>query len=95
MSENHVKVLQNKPNKSWKWIILSSFALNSYICLNNKNRMSNIFIYSGLSPIWSSVALYYGVTDYDLNWYPNMYFLALMFASFIFNPFILKFYGAS
>ncbi|CAK74059.1 unnamed protein product (macronuclear) [Paramecium tetraurelia] len=60
-----------------------------------KFRISNIFIYSALTPIWSSVAIYYNVTDYDLNWFPNMYFISLFTTTFGFNPFILKYFGQS
>ncbi|CAD8082888.1 unnamed protein product [Paramecium sonneborni] len=70
----------------YQWIVLASFCLNS---------MSNIFMFTGLSPIWSQVAIYYGTTDYDLNWFPNMYYITLMSVSFLFNPIIIKFFGIS
>ncbi|CAD8180383.1 unnamed protein product [Paramecium pentaurelia] len=77
----------NKNNQGlYQWIVLTSFCLNS---------ISNIFMFTGLSPIWSQVAIYYGTTDYDLNWFPNMYYITLMSFSFLFNPIIIKFFGIS
>ncbi|CAD8085363.1 unnamed protein product [Paramecium sonneborni] len=73
-------------NNIYKWLVLASFSLNS---------ISNIFIFSALTPIWSSVAIYYNVTDYDLNWFSNMYFISLFTSTFGFNPFILKHFGQS
>ncbi|CAD8171064.1 unnamed protein product [Paramecium pentaurelia] len=79
-------VLVSETNNIYKWLVLASFSLNS---------ISNIFIYSALTPIWSSVAIYYNVTDYDLNWFPNMYFISLFTTTFGFNPLILKYFGQS
>ncbi|CAD8189566.1 unnamed protein product [Paramecium octaurelia] len=76
----------SETNNIYKWLVLTSFSLNS---------ISNIFIYSALTPIWSSVAIYYNVTDYDLNWFSNMYFISLFTTTFGFNPFILKYFGQS
>ncbi|CAD8171062.1 unnamed protein product [Paramecium pentaurelia] len=79
------KIQQNNEG-FYQWIVLTSFCLNS---------MSNIFMFTGLSPIWSQVAIYYGTTDYDLNWFPNMYYITIMSFSFLFNPIIIKFFGIS
>ncbi|CAK74058.1 unnamed protein product (macronuclear) [Paramecium tetraurelia] len=84
MKEDHK--IQKQSEGLYQWIVLASFCLNS---------MSNIFLFTGLSPIWSQVAIYYGTTDYDLNWFTNMYYITLMSSAFLFNPLIIKYFGIS
>ncbi|CAD8082890.1 unnamed protein product [Paramecium sonneborni] len=84
---SQAKILtKSDTNNIYKWLVLASFSLNS---------ISNIFIFSALAPIWSSVAKYYNVTDYDLNWFSSMYFISLFTSTFGFNPLILKYFGYS
>ncbi|CAK63593.1 unnamed protein product (macronuclear) [Paramecium tetraurelia] len=78
---------QQKNNQGlYQWVVLTSFCLNS---------ISNIFMFTGLTPIWSEVAIYYGTTDYDLNWFTNMYYITLIIFSYLFNPIIIKYFGIS
>ncbi|CAD8170994.1 unnamed protein product [Paramecium octaurelia] len=78
---------QQKNNEGlYQWIVLTSFCLNS---------ISNIFMFTGITPIWSEVAIYYGTTDYDLNWFTNMYYITLIIFTFLFNPIIIKYFGIS
>lgn len=58
-------------------------------------RITNIGLFTGVSPIWSSVALYFNTNDYDLNWLTNWYYFGPMIFAYIFNPIILYNYGIS
>lgn len=52
-------------------------------------------MYSGVSPIWSFVALYFNTNDYDMNWLTNWYYFGPMVFAFCLNPLTLYNYGIS